>query len=248
MPALLNNGLYTRSTYTLADAQTRVLSDLGLDDNVVITSGDVTRWLNEAQRIVARETRAFQYTTQLSVTSGIAEYALPSDTAGRCLSMLEVRYSTTVLPYITTDELYGNIPYWTTRGASTPIYYYLRGMSAIGFYPAPNVTSGGLVVVTYIAIPPMVTEVNDQFYVVEGCEDALISYALYRASLKDAYGEGRDRIAIYKAEWKEAILNAIQTASQVAAYEVTHAGQTALWQGPYGPMDSFPRGTIATPI
>jgi hypothetical protein len=78
MPDLLFPSDYTRSSYTLEDLSDRVLGDLGLRNNNLITSGDIRRWGVEAQTILARDTRSFHLVVVSGVTSGTAEYPIPS--------------------------------------------------------------------------------------------------------------------------------------------------------------------------
>ncbi len=246
MPAILLETLYTRTSYTLADAVTEVLSDLALDDNTVITSGDVRRWMNRAQDIIARDTQAFEVTTVMGVTSGTYEYALPSESAGRAIAIIEVLYNDDPLPFLSLGQLYAYDPNWRIRGNGTPQFYYLRGMSAIGLYPAPALTESDSLTVTYRAIPPVVTEDEDQFYCPHGCEDALLLYAKLQASLKDAFGEGKERIGFYRGEWKEARARAVQVVAQTAEHEKVHMGEYSLYNNSPLPPSAFPPNSIAT--
>jgi hypothetical protein len=239
MPQLVTTGLYTRTSYSFSEAVDQVLGDLGLRDNTVITSGDVGNWMNAAQRRLAVDTHAFIASWNIQTVSGTAEYVMPSDANGTALSILEATYQGAPLRPVNVAQLYSYNYRWHTAAASTPLGYYQHGAGSIGLYPAPSASGTADLVVWAIAIPPQVTAPDDLFYVPHGCEDALIAYAELRAAIKDAFGEGKDRIPIFEQEWKEWKLRAQQIAREAQGAMITRLGEDALiygnpWPYPFG--------------
>lgn len=235
MPAVLISSLWTRTSYTYSQANDQVLGDLGLRDNSVVTSGDVGNWLNAAQRRIAVDTRSFITSWQIATVSGTAEYVMPSDAGGRAISILEVLYKNRPLRPLNVSQLYAYNYLWHSAVPATPLAFYQHGAAGIGLYPAPSASGVSDLVVYAIAIPPQVTAPQDFFYAPAGCEDALIAYAELRAAVKDAFGEGKDRIPILAAEWKEWRARAAQIVRESQASMIVRAGEDAvIWSGNYG--------------
>ena len=228
MPSLLISDLYTRSYFSLSEAQDEVLGDLALRNTNIVTSGDIGRWLNRAQTLLARDSQAFFADFEIVTTSGTAEYAVPGDSGALALSITEVLYKNVPLWCLSISQLYAWNVKWRSAASSTPWAYYQRGMSSIGLYPAPSSSGTADLVVTAAVIPPKVTEPEDFFYVPVGCEDGLISYAKLQASLKDAFGEGERRIPEYKEEWKLAKARACQLVRDAQGQRIIRFGENGL--------------------
>jgi hypothetical protein len=227
MPALLLDNSYTRSTYTLSDLVTRVLSDLALSNNNLITSGDISRWANEGQTILARDTRSFHLVVVSGTTSGTREYPIPIDVVGRTIGIEEVIYDGTPLPCYTISQISAENYFWRAAAAGTPRGYYHRGFSSIGLYPAPDQTDEDILTLVVTAIPPEVTEPEDNFYVLHGCEDALVIYCKLQASIKDSYGEGKERIPYFRQEWQMCQRKAQEVAASMSEGERLRYGENA---------------------
>jgi hypothetical protein len=248
MPALLLASNYTRSTTTLEDLSDRVLGDLGLRNNNLVTSGDIMRWANEAQMKLARDTRAFHVMMVSGTTSGTAEYPLPDESTGRALTIEEVIYDGRPLTCVSQNWLFANNFYWETEGAGTPMYYYQRGFSTIGLYPCPDTTDTDILQVRFTALPPEVTAPEDQYYVPHGCEDGLVSYCCLKASIKDAFGEGNHRIPIFREEWQECCKRAMEVTASVNELEKVRMGENAsFYDSAWNPF-FVSANTVATPL
>lgn len=248
MPSILLATNYTRSTFTLSDLRERVRGDLAYEDDDFITDNDIVRWANSAQRELALVSQAFEITTVMGVSGDVAEYALPDESTGRAYAIIEVLYDDDPLPFFSLAALYSHDPNWRTRGSGTPQWYYLRGMSGIGLYPTPASGDPDILTVTYRAVPPVVTEDEDQYYVPQGCEDGIIDYCKLHASLKDAFGEGRERIAYYRSEWEKWKVMARQVVAQSHEHEAVHMGEYANYTDFPGNATSFPANTVASSV
>lgn len=246
MPASLTSHSYTRSSYTLDDLVDRVLGDMAYRNNNFITSGDVRRWANEAQTILARDTRSFHLVLTSGVTSGTSEYPIPDDVIGRTIGIEEVLHDGIPLPCFAINRLYAENPYWRDAPAGTPRAYYHRGFATVGLYPTPDTTDSDILTLVVTAIPPEVTEAEDNFYVLHGLEDALVTYCCLKASLKDSYGEGKERIAIYREEWRICQRRAQEVAASMNEGERLRYGEDAqLFHGTFDPFWTSPNA-VAT--
>lgn len=256
------SALWTRTTYTVNQAVTRIQNDLALANTNFISSGNVLDWMNEGQMILARDSQAFVVTTFIPTVSGTTEYALPNANDGGgsyyFVSVQEASYrassaasGTTYRPLfdLSINQLYAYHPRWRDAPSSQPWAYYQRGMSAIGLYPGPSVSGTTDLRITGVVIPPNVTSGTDQFYVPIGLQDAPLIYAKLQASLKDAYGEGRDRLPIYREEWQVAKRRAQQLVQEAMTGEIVRMGENALLFG-YGPRYGllWDPTAIATPL
>lgn len=236
MPNLLLSNSYTRSSFTLSDLVDRVLGDLGLRNNNLVTSGDITNWANDAQRILARDTRSFHLLIASGVTSGVAEYPIPNDVVGRTIVIEEVIFDGTPLPCAEISQLYAINRFWRTAPAGTPLYYYQNGFSVLGLYPCPDADDTDALTLVVTAVPPDLTEEEDQFYILHGMEDAIVTYCCLRASLKDAYGEGAHRIPIYRDEWALCQRRAQEIAASINDHEILSYGSKARYSDYFDPF------------
>jgi hypothetical protein len=247
MPALVLSNYYSRSKWTLEEIQDQVLGDLGLRNNNFVTSGDIERWANNAQDILARDTRAFHVTLTSGTTSGTSEYPIPNDVIGKALTIECVMYDGTPLPCVSQNWLDAHNRYWRTAPVGTPQYYYHRGFSVVGLYPNPDTTDEDILTVYVTALPPAVSEPEDLFYIPHGLDDAITTYCKLQASLKDAYGEGKGRIEYYKNEWMICQRKAMEIAASVNENEILRIGEQAAWGGGFDPFYTSST-TIATEL
>jgi hypothetical protein len=65
-------------------------------------------------------------------------------------------------------------------------------------------------------------------------ESAIITYCKLQASLKDAYGEGANRIARYERDWQKAIEDLRKQVGNFAQHEVISLGGAGLRRGGRG--------------
>jgi hypothetical protein len=247
VPSLQLDSRYTRSTQTLAEISGTVLGDLGLRNNNFVTSGDLTRWCNRAQVILARETQCFHVTTTSGTTSGTAEYPIPAESTGKAIAIQRVMYNGKPLCCVSINQLFAHNYYWQTAGPGTPRYYYHQGLSSIGLYPCPDTTDEDILQITTTVIPPEVTEPEDLLYIPHGLDDAIEIYCKLQASLKDAYGEGKERIAVYRQEWNDVLKRAKDLANTIMENEPVRVGEDAWTMGGRNPFWVSP-DAVATPL
>ncbi len=224
------------STYSKSTARDRVKGDLGLRSQSFLTDGDIDAWMHQAQRIVAFQTRWLRSASSQNVVSGTATYDLPTDALG----IEEVWHDSKPLVLTTTQKLLRR--YWGQDWRAiegTPTEYYLEGMTRIGLFPKPdaNVTNGLVLRFSYFPAAPAAD--GDFYTVPTGLDYALLAYAKWKACEKDSTGEGRDRIALYRMEWKDALGELKELVGDVAEGELVILGGLADDEAGDGVMDQL---------
>lgn len=189
------------SSYTKLQARDLVRGDLGLRANNLITDADVDSWMDEAQRLVAKETHWLRKQgTAINVVSGTALYDLPTD----MIALEEVWHNSLRLFPVSVRQIeqwHANENWRALTG--TPTRFYVRGMTAIGLYLTPDtsITSGLVLHYSYYPAAPATTS---DFYSVPTVKDgALLTFAKWMGAKKDASGELRQRAQDYRVEWQE---------------------------------------------
>ena len=200
MPTLLTANPQTRSSYTMEELRDRVLGDLGLRDNGLITENDIDRWAMEAQDKLCQESRWYKVIDYIGASGGVNENELPA----KCLGISYVDYDSIPLSPVVLSDLHISHPYWRSD-TGTPSHYYMMGGNAIGLYPAPAASSGAVLMVIYTALAPEPVGDDDFYYCPPGAEDAIVHYCCWKASVKDAGGEGKLRDNQYAALWAHSL-------------------------------------------
>lgn len=164
----------------------------------------------------------------MGVVAATAEYDLPSTASYRCLMIEEVWHLDVPLAPTTRDRVRQLSPNWRNE-SGTPFCYFLRGTSSIYLYPAPSVTDSDALDVFFAALPPKVTTAGDQYYLPHGFEDYLLNYGNWRASVKDAHGEGARRVEMYLGLWMKDLERGKQKVQEADNQEVVSMGEEAVY-------------------
>jgi hypothetical protein len=197
-----------KSQFTVTTFYDRVRGDCALRGSNRVTDVDILAWLNEAQDEIAIETHWYRTSKYLTQTINVKEYDLP--VSPRCITIEEIWIDDIQrqLIHMSTQDISGMsfyAPTWRYNSAGTPIYYYLQTNSAFGLHPTPDTTTSNNIFVVYTAIPARATASGDYLYHPAGHEKTIIAYACWKASLKDAIGEGEKRMNIFRAAYVEGI-------------------------------------------
>lgn len=233
MPALTTPTPYPRARLTLNEMVTRVKRDLSLDGSNLLSVADIVEWLNEAQEIWARETRWFKYSLSLSTVADQSEYPFPDSAAAQVLSIEHVRLDDQDLVPLHTQRRLDFAPSNWREQTGTPSHWFLRGMTVIVLWPAPDSASADGLSVYGTGLPPVVSEPEDQCYIPNSYDHALLAYAKWRASEKDAHGEGTRRLGRYEREWEDALRAGKLSVSEADEGAQVFLGSDALYgRGP----------------
>lgn len=193
-----------KSRYTVATFITNVRDALQLQGSNRVTDANIQNWLNEAQDIIATETHWYRTSSYISTVAATKEYDLPSS----CMTVEEAWWDPNqrrLMP-MTPADLEGLAfysPNWRYTTDATPIYYYVNVNSAIGLHPTPNANGTNALFLVYTALPPHASTTSDYQYIPVGGERALTHYACFKASIRDAVGEGQKRLASFQALWQQ---------------------------------------------
>lgn len=230
MPLALVVSPFTRSRVTLSEYRSRVRRDLGLTGSSWLADADLNDWGNEAQELFAVETNWYRATQTMNAVAGTADYDLPSNAAARALMIEQVWFDSRVIEPTSFDRIARRDINWRNE-SGTPVYYLLRGSSAITLYPKPASAGTDNILVLFAAVPPRVSADGDQFYVPHGFDHYLVDYGCAKASLKDAHGEGARRLAIYEPRWREGLDRGKRKVHEVNREDEVVLGEDALVGG-----------------
>lgn len=230
MPALTTPSPYPRSRYTLEELIDRVRGDLSLRGSSFLTDAEIIDWLNDAQEEFARETKWFKYSLSLSTVANQAEYDFPDGASAQVLTVDWVRLDDRDLYPLRGQSMLdrGNWAWRDQQG--TPTHWFLRGVAKIRLWPTPTAASANGLDLFGTGLPPVVTNNQDQFYIPNGYDPALLAYAKMMATRKDAHGEGARRVGMYEADWMALVKKGQLDVSGANEWEQVFAGEAALGQ------------------
>lgn len=174
---------------TLLQVRTQVRDYLDEASAQFWTDSNINDYINEACADIARRAEWKRNKATVAVTANVQTYMMPTDlyrahrvefqqTGASDIYTVEFR------GYMEMDQIWGINQQWP---ANYPLYYTLWGyppsMSAI-LYPVPA-NAGSLFVYYYQTITTAVSD-SDDVDILEGWEDLIYDYAVYRALRKDA--------------------------------------------------------------
>lgn len=187
---------------TLVATRTDVRAHLGEITARMWSDVQLTVWINEGLRDIARRTETIQsFSASVAVVAGTAEFTAPAD----MLRVHRIEYvptgQTVVYPvHLTTydelDQLWGLYPN-TTGGI--PVYAALWGFPPtvkIRLYPVPSMA--GNLNIFYYRLPAVVAVDADVLEVLAGYEDLIVLYCEYVARRKDRDPSWQDAKALYE--------------------------------------------------
>lgn len=199
------------TSYTRDELITAVRGDVGLRATNLVTDADIIRWSSEIVRMAAQQAPFYRVTDDVDTTANTMEYPLPAD----CIQLEAVAHNDLPLELIAYDDLLALDPYWRLTGSGTPYSWYARGNTAYGLYPAPDATVVDAVQLIYTAIPAMPSGGSSKFNFPIANERLIIAYCSFRASMKDATGEGGKRVDYYEKEYMREMNRLIQSVADV---------------------------------
>ena len=204
------------SSFTKAQARDIVRGDLGLRSNNLLVDSDLDRWMGTAQGDAARVTGWYQKDDQSIATSANQMlYDLPTD----LLSIRALRYKLLPLRLVTVEEMDRIWWNWRQQGSGTPLYWFRRGMTSFGLFPAPSASGTTDLKMDYVAVPANPATDTDHYVIPTVLEEMLTSYAKYMASMKDSSGEGARRIDYYRKEWEQGLSDLMNLVRDTAEKE-----------------------------
>jgi hypothetical protein len=231
------------TSYTQTELIAAVRGDIGLRATNLVTDADIVRWAAEFVRMAAAQTHFYRVTDNVDSTADTMEYSLPVD----CIALEYVAHNQIPLSLVAYDDLIQAEPYWRLTGSGTPYLWYVRGATSYGLYPAPSGTVVDAVQLIYTALPALPAGGSSKYSFPIANEHAIIAYCCYRASMKDATGEGGKRVDAYQKEWLSEIERMKQSVADMPDGELwVMGGSTSFRQRNW--RDVIERATIPAPV
>ena len=123
----------------VAEIKTRVKRQFGDESAVQLTDADIVRWINDAQREIARTNdEVLETIATAGVTAGTLDYALPSD----LLRLRSVRFGNRKIEGLSLQEANDkivNVENPTAYQQGVPQYFWVYA-GRINLYPVPSAT------------------------------------------------------------------------------------------------------------
>lgn len=162
----------------VSDVITRVRRAAGDEDVLQFSDDDIMRWINDGVRECAVENDLLQKTATSTVTSGVDEYALPTD----ILRLHSVKYDNQRLPVLTLEEFDNQ---WTTDGtdSGTPINCLIWAGN-VRLFPTPD-NSTSTLQIDYIHDAAQVTLATDEIPLPVGYHRRIVDYCLAQVAEQD---------------------------------------------------------------
>ena len=160
------------------------------------TNTVLIRFFQDCQEDIINRTWMMEGRTNVSLVSGTREYSLPSD----YLKPTRVRFNNKALKEVTIEGFLDDEGRDWTVVTGTPTVYYIRRSTLpyIGFYPAPNFSSGSTVEIDYVRAPVELTAIGDTPFTANSTDLQLYHRVLpYCAAEKGWLINGRGDIAVY---------------------------------------------------
>ena len=217
----------------MAETLTNLLADLRsrLDETTATfwTDAELTRWLNEGAREVARRTECLQSTHQQNVTANTGDYTAPTNV----IRIYRVEYwrSTNDVTPLEYRDL-ASVPWSFDRAQSSPrpLYYTLWGIPptlTISLFPKPSETVTNGLRCWFYRMPTAMTTGANNVDLPDGWHELPVLYAEYVAMRKDRLPQWQEAKAAFDEKVQEMIVLTHRWSDQVPNY----VGEPTGWGG-----------------
>lgn len=187
-----------QTTFTLCELHDLVRGEIGMRGSNLITDSDLTSWAQRIVRQSAHETQWHVTTDTVDSAADTADYDVPTG----AIALKAVYFDDFPLEEISFHDLIERYPYWRSQGSvARPWCWYRKGLTSYSLFPAPDATTADVIRLYTSSIPAMPASNSDTFDFPPQNEGLLIAYCCYRASMKDANGEGGKRVQQYEREY-----------------------------------------------
>lgn len=190
---------------TLTIMLDRVRSRLDESTTRFWTDAELTTWINEGARDIARRAEVLEATTTINTVANTQEYALPTNT----LRVYRAEWSrdgatgTTVIPLEYRDFHSMDSVWWSNsrQGRGDPFYFTMWGFPPslnMVLYPTPDVSVTAGIKLYYYRLPTAAASGSDEVECPSGWEDAILDYCEYSAWRKDGNQQWGDSKNLYE--------------------------------------------------
>jgi hypothetical protein len=175
---------------------------------------ELTTWINEGARDVARRGEILESTSTINTVAGTQQYSMPADT----LRVYRVEWSrdgatgTTILALEYKDFNSMDSVWWSQQKTSRgdPYWFTMWGFPPnlnLVVYPTPDATVTAGLKLYYYRLPLTVVSGSDVVECPAGWEDLILDYAEYSAWRKDGNPQWQESKQLYE----EKLANLINT-------------------------------------
>jgi hypothetical protein len=191
---------------TLAQARTEVRALLDETTQLFWLDSQLTSWINQGCKDVARRAEILWQEVSFSVVSGVQNYSFPADFLNA--HRAEFTISGVTGPGAQTfnldyrginqmDEVWGILH---SLPAAWPQYFTIRGNTAMGFYLMmyPSPAASGTLVVYYYRTSVDAVANTDDIDTQAGWEDVIYDYAVMKAWRKAKRPEWQEAMQLYE--------------------------------------------------
>lgn len=164
---------------SVSDIITRVKRQVGDEADIQITSDDIMRWINDAQREIAVEQNLLQAKATTDVVLGQTEYTIPNDT----LTLRTVKHNGIKLqPYslAEAEEYISDYDNTANYPSGTPTHFWVFA-NRITVYPKPDTGLTAGLEIYYTRQPTVVSALSDIPEVPVVYHNRLTEYCLQQA-------------------------------------------------------------------
>jgi hypothetical protein len=163
---------------------------------------DLTDWINEGAREVARRAEVLQHTTSINAVANLQQYSLPNDT----FRVHRVEWSrdgnaSTALEYRDFNSM--DSIWWSQQRTSTgdPYWYTMWGFPPqlnLIVYPTPDTDILAAFKVFYYRLPGLALTDTQVVEVPAGWDDVILDYCEFSAMRKDADPRWQEAKALFE--------------------------------------------------
>lgn len=157
----------------------RVKRQFGDESGVQVVDADIIRWINDAQREIARVNSLLQAVGTINVVSGQTEYPFPSNV----LNLISLKYNGKKLQgYNLLDfeeYLLNSDP--LAEAVGDPTLFVIERNNIIRLYPTPDVNLTNGLRIVYIARPTDIAVLGDNLTLPDEYFNRIVEYVLQQA-------------------------------------------------------------------
>jgi hypothetical protein len=193
---------------TLLNVRNRARSALEEATARFWSDGELTAWVNDALRDIARRAEVIQsFNTTITTVAGTAKYTLPTNV----IRVHRVEFAPTgqsqIYPLEPSNHNYMDSMWGVNQSSpGTPRFYVMFGFPPtlqIQVYPVPNQT--GVLNLYYYRLPATVSSDADVLEIPEGWDDAVVDYVEAQAKRKDHDQSWVEAYGLYEAKVQQMI-------------------------------------------
>lgn len=190
---------------TLTTLQTNVRRRLDESTAAFWADADLTQWINEAARDIARRSETLQASTTINSVAGTQEYTLPTN----ALRIYRVEYrpdgatATQTIPLEYRDFNSMDSVWWSRQAVDrgTPYCFTMWGFPptlTLVLFPLPATSVTAAIKVYYYRLPAAASSGSDTVDVPEGWFDLIEDYCEFSALRKDRDPRWQEARSLYE--------------------------------------------------